>query len=205
MLLTASEKKYSELFHLSPQPMWVYDSDTKQFMDVNEAAVKHYGYSREEFLSMSIRDIRPADDVPVLEETLLKNKSQKQPQQPGVFRHKKKNGEIIQADVQSTSIQYKGKTAKVILVNDITERLNYIQAIEEQNEKLKRISWIQSHVVRAPLAKIIGLIPLIKEQEETPEEKEKMLNYVFSSAKELEDVIRAINDETRVVEVETNS
>jgi PAS domain S-box-containing protein len=199
ILLTASEKKYSELFDLSPLPMWVFDADSLQFIDVNKAAIEHYGYSREEFLSMTIKDIRPTEDVAVLEETLAAHK----PQNQGIYRHKKKTGKIIQVDVQSNNIQYKGKKAKVILANDITERLNYIKAIEEQNEKLMEISWMQSHVIRAPLARIIGLIPLINDVKDDTSEREKMLYYLLISANELDEVIRTISDKTGIVEINT--
>lgn len=111
----------------------------------------------------------------------------------------KKNGEIIQADIQSTDILYKGQKAKVILANDITERLNYIKAIEEQNEKLKEISRLQSHVIRAPLAKITGLIPLINDVKENMVEREK--NCLFLSANELDQVIGIITDKTNIVEI----
>jgi PAS domain S-box-containing protein len=201
ILLRASEKKYSELFHLSPLPMWVFDLDSTRFIDVNEAAIKHYGYTRGEFLSMTIRDIRPAEDLAMLDDTLLKQKSPKRFIHKGIFRHKKKNGQIIQVDVQSTDIHYKGKKAKVVLANDITERLNYIKAIESQNEKLKEISWMQSHVIRAPLAKIIGLIPLINDVKENIVEREKMLEYLLLSANELDEVIGTITDKTSVVEI----
>src|SRR5690554_733658 len=66
--LKESEKRYRDLFHLSPQPMWVYDVETLAFLDVNQAAVEHYGYSKEEFLSMTILEIRPPDEVPKFKE-----------------------------------------------------------------------------------------------------------------------------------------
>ena len=200
LLLRESEKKYSELFHLSPLPMWMFDVDSLRFIDVNMAAIRHYGYSKEEFLSMTIKDIRPVEDVPVLE-GILANKSPQQLMHQGIFRHKKKNGKIIQVDIQSTKIQYKGKNAKIILANDITERSNYIRAIEQQNEKLKEISWMQSHVIRAPLAKIIALIPLINDVKESKDEREKMLDYLLISANELDGVITTITDKTDIVEI----
>jgi len=201
MLLTASEKKYSDLFQLSPLPMWVFDMETLQFIDVNEAAVKHYGYRREEFLSMTILDIRPAEDISAVQSTIAGYQPGEERQRPGIFRHRKKSGEIIQVDVQSTSIQYKDKTARVILANDITERLNYIRAVEKQNEKLKEISWMQSHVVRAPLAKIIGLVPLINDADETITERQRMLAYLLLAANELDDVIRTISEKTNTIEI----
>ncbi|HJP64629.1 MAG TPA: hypothetical protein VJ844_14380 [Mucilaginibacter sp.] len=75
------------------------------------------------------------------------------------------------------------------------------EALEEQNQKLKEISWMQSHVIRAPLAKIIGLIPLINDVKENSKEREKMLNYLLSSANELDQVIGDITDKTEVVKV----
>ncbi len=199
--LEESEKKYSELFHMSPQPMWVFDLDTLYFLNVNNAAIKHYGYSHEEFLSMTILDIRPISELPKMEKALKLCYGQEQLICQGNFTHRKRNGEIIQVDIQSNIIQYKGKNAMVILAIDVTERLNYIKAIEAQNEKLREISWIQSHIVRAPLARIMGLIQLFKDIDEE-DEKEQMLDYVLISANELDEVIKGITDITKVAEDE---
>ena len=68
--LEESERRYSDLFQLSPQPMWVYDVESLQFVNVNNSAIKHYGYSYEEFLSMTITDIRPAEDVAARSESI---------------------------------------------------------------------------------------------------------------------------------------
>ncbi|MDO3627621.1 PAS domain S-box protein [Mucilaginibacter sp. BT774] len=201
--LTESEKRYSELFHLSPQPMWVFEIETMQFLDVNEAAVRHYGYSRPEFLDMTIRDIRPPDEVPVVEQIVSRGKTEKQIHHEQVFKHRTKDGKVIYVDIQSTAIMYNGSPSKVVLANDITERLNYINAVEAQNKKLKEIAWLQSHVIRAPLAKIKGLIPLMKDGKETIIEKEKMLDYLLRSADELDEVINSITDKSNLVEVQS--
>ncbi|MFI5138810.1 MAG: PAS domain S-box protein, partial [Sphingobacteriales bacterium] len=196
--LVESEKKYSELFHLSPQPMWVFELNTLNFLDVNEAAIKHYGYSREEFLSMTIKDIKLSEDIPEMEIMIENHKTDASIHSLGINRHVKKNGEVINVDLQSNFIEYKGKKAKVIIASDITERLKYVTAIESQNEKLREISWIQSHIVRAPLARIIGLLPLVKDLKEHTEEREKMFEYLTISANELDDIIRDITDKTIV-------
>src|ERR1700744_4242494 len=187
--LEGSEKRYSELFHLSPLPMWVLDLDNLNFLDVNDAAIKHYGYSREEFSSMTIRDIEFPGDSSEIEILFEKDIDNQKMNNSGIYRHIKKSGEIINVDMQSNFIEYKGKKSKVMIANDITDRLNYIKAIEEQNEKLRDISWMQSHVIRAPLAKIMGLIPLINDTKENSKEREKMLEYLKSSANELDEVI----------------
>jgi len=201
--LKESEKEYSELFHLSPLPKWIYDLNSLLFLDVNETAVKHYGYSREEFLSMTIRDIRPIKEIQKMNKAVDAMKKHKS-YHAGVFFHKKKNQEIIQVDIHSNTIHYKGGEAKIILANDITERLNYIKAIEDQNEHLREIAWLQSHIIRTPLTRIMGLIQVIKDWEYEDDEKRKILEYLLSSSNELDKVIKTITDKTSVIEINSD-
>jgi PAS domain S-box-containing protein len=198
--LEKSEKKYSELFHLSPLPMYVFELETLNFLDANDAFIKHYGYAREELLRMNIKQIRPPEEIPALEIGLLRDSKDHKDNSLGVYKHLKRNGELIEVDIQSNFIQFKGKNAKVTIATDITERLNYIKAIEYQNEKLREISWIQSHIVRAPLARIMGLIPLIKDFNEDEDDKEKMLEYMFLAASELDEIIKNITDKTKAAD-----
>jgi light-regulated signal transduction histidine kinase (bacteriophytochrome) len=100
---------------------------------------------------------------------------------------------VILVDLQSNNIQYGDKNAKIIVVQDVTDRLKYIKAIEEQNEKLREISWMQSHLVRAPLARIMGLIPLFKGSQEDDKETSKILEYISTSAEELDQIIKNIS------------
>jgi PAS domain S-box-containing protein len=198
--LAESEKRYSELFHLSPLPMYVFELDSLAFLDVNDAFIKYYGYSREEISHMNMLQIRPEEEIPFFEKGLLSdNKEQRNPNL-GIHKHLKKNGEIIQVDIKSNFIQYEGKDAKITVASDVTERLNYIRAIEEQNEKLREISWIQSHLVRAPLARIMGLIQVIKDMKENSEEKALTLDYIILSANELDEIIKHITDKTKISE-----
>jgi len=198
--LGESEKRYSELFHLSPLPMFVFEAETLGFLDVNDAFIKHYGYTKEEILTMNLRQIRPPKDVPIFEQALFDDSRNQMDTSFGTYRHLKKNGEIIQVDIQSNFVDYKGKNAKVTIASDITERLNYIKAIESQNEKLREISWMQSHVVRAPLARIMGLIQIFKDESSAAEEKETALDYILLSANELDDVIKEITNKTKIAE-----
>ena len=149
---------------------------------------------------MTLNDISQADDLQRIEEALFSSREQKQISLPGTYRQQKKNGEIIQVEISGNAIPYKGKNAKVVLAIDVTERVNYIKAVEEQNEKLREISWIQSHVVRAPLARILGLISLIKDLKANGIEKEEIMDYLEISANELDRVIREITDKTTVPE-----
>lgn len=192
LLLLESEKRYSDLFDLSPLPKWVVDIETLRFLDVNVAAIKKYGYSRDEFLSMTIRDIRPQEDIAKVEKLIKEPGNTDGLTKRGTFVHKKKDGELIQVDIQSNCMDYKGKKAKLIIAHDITDQLKHIIEIEKQNKKLKEISWIQSHIIRAPLVRIMGLIPIIKNLAPDDPERETILEYLDLSANELDDVIKNI-------------
>jgi PAS domain S-box-containing protein len=196
--LQLSEKRYSNLFNLSPLPMWVVDVETRKFLDVNNATLNHYGFSRGEFLSMDLNDIKPGEEMPNMKKGLAEDKLSPDEPSQRVMIHQKKNGELINVEIQIAPVQYKGSNANVAVATDVTERFKYIKAIEEQNEKLKEISWIQSHMVRAPLSRIMGLIPLLAGPCDSTDEMEKMLGYVLLSAHELDEVIKNITDKSRV-------
>ena len=199
--LQESERRYSELFHMSPQPMWVFDIDTYQFMDVNNAALKNYGYSNKEFLSMTLKDIRLAEDIPEMKEILAKSSKENDIFFQGIIRHKKKDGTVIQVKVQSNLIAYKGKKARVVLANDITDELNYIKTIEAQNKNFKEIAWLQSHVIRAPLTRIMGLIDLLQNYNDGDINVEEIMGMVVESANELDSIIRDITHKTDQVHI----
>lgn len=317
-LLKLEKQKYTDLFNLSPLPQWVYDFESLNFLDVNEAAINHYGYSRAEFLKMTIKDIRPAADISALDEILcanvipgLSNKSN--------VRHRKKGGEIIFVCVEGNSICFEGKNARLVMVidrtselkagyalaeslkrfeivtkatsdvvwdwnildgdmlwsqglkgvfghkktsytvrwwqehvhpedlpvvlekfnelikknktklkveyrfrcadgsyrsvldrafiifnaegtavrmigsmQDITEKVNHIHAIEAHNCRLKEISWIQSHKVRSPLAKILGLVSLISASKTDLSAINELVPLLQVSADELDQVVKEI-------------
>jgi PAS domain S-box-containing protein len=134
-ILKQSEERYRYMFVNNPQPMWIYDLQTLNFLEVNSAAINHYGYSRDEFLSMSLTDIRPADDIKALLEDV------KQPitklNSAGEWHHIKKNGEIIVVEIISHSITYNDRDARHILVNDITKRKQTELEIQNLNQNLE--------------------------------------------------------------------
>ncbi len=189
-----SEKRYSDLFHLSPSPMWVYDLETLKFLDVNKAAQVKYGYSEEEFLSMTIRDIRPEEEIAKLEQALKEKWEEDKILFKRVFRHRIKSGKTIEVEIESSKILVNDRDAALVLANDITDKVEYISTIEKQNQTLREIAWIQSHVVRAPLARLMGLINLLEfEGQQIDPEKEELLNYIKNSADELDEIIRDIS------------
>jgi len=128
------ETRYKDLFENNPFPMWIYEMETLKFLEVNEAAIVHYGFSREEFLTMTIKDIRPLDDVPSLMKTL--SGMEKTLSLAGVWRHRIKDGTIIYVEIRSHSFIYEGKNARLVLANDITEQKKAEELLRESENKL---------------------------------------------------------------------
>lgn len=145
---------------------------------------------------MKVTDIRPEQEVAKLEVVIKDINVTSLSIRQGTYTHQKKSGEIILVDIQSNDIHYRGKDAKLAVANDITDRLSYIKAIEHQNEKLKEISWMQSHIIRAPLCRIMALIPLINDTAGVNEETGQILKFLSQSAYELDDVIKNITDKS---------
>ncbi|HKR62676.1 MAG TPA: PAS domain S-box protein [Thermoanaerobaculia bacterium] len=117
--LRESEHRYRTLFEMNPLPMWVYDFDTLAFIAVNDAAVRHYGYSRDEFLKMKISDIRPPAEIPAMLDALRQIEERRGPRQ---FHHRRKDGTIIDVDVTSFEFVSGGRRARMVIAQDITER-----------------------------------------------------------------------------------
>jgi PAS domain S-box-containing protein len=196
-----SEKRYSDLFQLSPLPMWVYDLETLQFLNINQAAISHYGYSEDEFLSMSILQIRPEEDVDLALKTINNSRQGIKLNPQSVFRHKKKNGELIFVEVTTNLLNFNGRDAVLVLVNDITERAKYVETIEKQNQTFREIAWIQSHVIRAPLARLLGLVNLLEsEVSMTTGETMEVINHIKDSAEELDQIVRDISKKSEQIE-----
>ena len=119
--LRRSEERYRLLFEMNPQPMWVYHLATLNFLAVNQAAVDHYGYSRDEFMNMTIRDIRPAEDIPDLERSVFD--ASVPLDKAGVWRHRTKYGRLIHVEIVESQIEFEGKAARLVLAYDVTERV----------------------------------------------------------------------------------
>lgn len=188
--LKESDAYYRYLFSSNPSPMWVFDIDTLKFLQVNDAALKLYGYSREEFMEMTIKDIRPESEVQALIKAINIQKKGTRTFK-GSAVHMKKNKKTFPVAISSNEIAINGRTGRLVLAMDITERVKYINSIEEQNNRIKHIAWIQSHKVRAPLARVMSLSSLLAVATEGEERKE-IIHYLTLSANELNEVITSI-------------
>jgi PAS domain S-box-containing protein len=130
--LRSSEERYRLLFENNPQPMWVYDTTTLAFLAVNEAAINAYGYSRDEFLGMTIKDIRPADDLPRLMDNISHLPGGLD--HAGYWRHTKKNEEVIDVEITSHTFLFEGREAELVLATDVTERKRADEALKHSEE-----------------------------------------------------------------------
>ncbi|MBI4548785.1 MAG: PAS domain S-box protein [Ignavibacteriae bacterium] len=136
--LRESEQRYKLLFEKNPHPMWVFDIKTLGFITVNDAAVEHYGYSREEFLSMTLKDIRPPEEIPrLLADVAQQHKGL---DVAGLWKHKKKDGTIIDVEITSHELDFAGRRAKVVLVNDVTERVKAEKALRESEDRYRIVA-----------------------------------------------------------------
>jgi PAS domain S-box-containing protein len=128
--LRDSEERYRLLFESTPQPIWVYNEETLTFLAVNEAATRTYGYTRDEFLSMTIDDLRPVEDIPTL---LIKNAAD--PNElvlSSPWRHQTREKKTIYVEMTSHPVVFDGKNSKLVIVNDVTER----KLLDEKQQRL---------------------------------------------------------------------
>ena len=139
--LLESEEQYRLLFDSNPQPMWVYDEETLAFLAVNDAAVKHYGYSHGEFLSMTIRDIGRFEGAQLLDENFVHSHAEpdrKASPSPRVWAHRKKDGRLIDVEIAVGSIEFRGRKAGLVLVTDVTER-KHLETQLLQSQKMDSV------------------------------------------------------------------
>ncbi|MFD2148427.1 PAS domain-containing protein [Mucilaginibacter antarcticus] len=322
------QHRYKSIFDKSPLPMWIFDTETLAFLEVNQAAVIHYGYTEEEFKAMTIRDIRPAEWVPATEQVVDLNKKSGIYYE-GTSQHIKKDGSYIYVKIESNLLELDNNKTRLVLATDITDqvehqfeafdthkkvkeseanlravfdstvdgfvlldskfniklfngrateliRLNdgkqefetgrsifdfvqparlpyfraviakvsngelvdydrryrtvngdlswirytltpvyngatvdgislsgrditvrkrYLKTVEDQNKTFREISWMQSHLVRAPLARIMGLIPLLVASTDKQDQAD-IVNYIDISATELDEVVRQISNKS---------
>jgi PAS domain S-box-containing protein len=156
--LDASERYYRNVFDSNPVPMYIFELNTGNFLKVNDAAVKKYGYTKEEFLSMNITNIRPTSEISKLMDIFSTIKTRTY---SGILTHMSKDGKSFPVEIDTNIVSLDGVDARLVLATDVSKRVNYVRMIEKQNQDFKNIAWIQSHKVRAPLTNIMSLTEMM--------------------------------------------
>jgi hypothetical protein len=131
-----SQESFRHLFMNNPLPMWVYDLETTRFLEVNESAMNHYGYSREEFLAMRLADIRPPEEVPRLEADLAKERTGLA--SSGGWQHRLKDGRVINVDITSHLLTFDKRRAALVVAQDVTRR-EQLEAQLRQSQKMEAV------------------------------------------------------------------
>jgi PAS domain S-box-containing protein len=167
--LQQKAENYQLLFENNPVPMWIMSKNNFSIIDVNKAAIDHYGYSKEEFLKLTSLDLRPKEDIQKFRESVTKasrgiNKHE-------IWRHKKKDGTLIMVDVISNDIEYKDQQARLVLSNDVTEKLR-------AEAELVRHRIMQQQIIAETT-----ILVQEKEREEIGKELHDNINQILASTK----------------------
>jgi PAS domain S-box-containing protein len=137
--LRVSEEQYRLLFENNPLPIWVFDDEGLNFIAVNEAAVAHYGYSREEFLHLTIQDIQPAEDMVAVRKSPSLQKGNGS-QVAETWRHRKKDGTMILVEVVTSPITFRNRPARLVLAKDVTDERRITEQVRESAEQLHELT-----------------------------------------------------------------
>ncbi len=132
-----TERRYDQLFNSTPIPMWVFDSESLMIRAANDAAVAQYGYSREEFLTLNIIELRPPTEVAALMDALGETAAALR--EAGVWTHRRKDGTLFEAEIAAHRINFDGRPSMVVVANDVSERQRAQAAVEESEERLREM------------------------------------------------------------------
>ena len=188
--LSSSEEQYRRLFERNPNPMWVFNRATLRFVAVNKSAVELYGYTMDEFLSMTIQDIRPEDERQRLADAIYTLGSGVK--HNGTWKHLKKNGELLYMSIVSFDMDFNEKPGTLVMANDITSVILKEDLIKSQNAALLEIAWLNSHKVRKSLCSVMSLTALLKDSHSERERKE-YIGLIEKCTSELDDVLKKTN------------
>lgn len=189
--LYENETKYKSMFLNYPQPMWVYDTKSLTFLEVNNAAISKYGYSEEELIGSSISMIRPEEDfAKILEHHKMPHNKL---YNAGIWRHKKKNGEIIFVEILSHTVSDIYPNGRIIVAHDVTEMIQAKEEAEKMNELKSNFLANMSHELRTPLNGILGFSEYLKDS--TKEEETKTITeIIFNGGQRLLSTLNQILD-----------
>ena len=188
-----SEEQYRLLFDGNPHPMWVYDPETLAFLAVNDAAVHLYGYSREEFLAMTLADIRPTADVPHLLTRLAEDASRRGASE-GTWKHRRKDGTLIDAEISSNAIVFQGRPARLVLATDVSEtrRLEAQLRQAQKMEAIGRLAGGVAHDFNNLLGVISGYAELLRKGLGTEHPQQRRVTEIQKAAERAANLTRQL-------------
>jgi PAS domain S-box-containing protein len=202
--LEESEFKYRHLFSANPQPMWIVDEETLKFLEVNEAAITQYGYSREEFTNMTLRDVRLPEEEAMLVDRFYGPASGLARFYPAVT-HVRKDGRRITVDIFSRDIAYGNRGARMSILQDVTERVKFERELQQAkrladaaNEAKSRFLANMSHEIRTPLGAILGFAELMRDPDQSREDRMDCIATILRNGEQLSRVINDILDLAKI-------
>jgi PAS domain S-box-containing protein len=130
--------EYKMLFDNNPMPMWILSLENYRIINVNNAALRHYGYAREEFMLLDARKMRPVED----EHRFLEDMRQKLQgvSNRGLWRHRKKGGELIQTEISVLDFTLSGRPVRLVLSNDITEQFKTAEKLKKSYDEIRGLA-----------------------------------------------------------------
>jgi PAS domain S-box-containing protein len=218
-LLQESEDRHRKLFDNNPHPTWVFDRETLRFLAVNDAAIRKYGYSSDEFLKMTIKDIRPPEDVPALLESVGSVRDGNE--SIGIWRHRRKDGTNIDVEITSYALSFADHAAEVVVAVDVTQRKRdeaekrkfmdslaaSNQELEIRNREVERTTKLKSkflasmsHELRTPLNAIVGFSDLLADGTpgELNDKQKRFVNHIKQGSAHLLQLINDILDLSKI-------
>ncbi len=206
-----SETAFRMMFKANPIPMWVFDAETLVVLAVNEAALILYGYTREQFRQMTIRDLRPTEDVEALEAHLAQPRDVRTIRLDGIWRHVTARGDIIMVDIRSIPIVFNGHDAALVSIYDMTERLRIEQELRRERDRAEASDRMKetflsliSHEIRTPLNIILGYAGLI-EAEQLDSASDRTISYFENMRAGCDRLMRTVDQMVSLSGLESGS
>jgi PAS domain S-box-containing protein len=167
-------------------------------MDVNNSASQIYQYTKEEFLELQVDNLQ-GNESDAQNFDNFKNAIEEDYKliYSTIECHKKKNGDLLYVETKENNFIYKGSNAVIVSIEDLTQEIVQIRSIQQQNKQLREIAWTQSHIVRTPLVRIMGLINLLNYEPDIDIRHKEIYDMILHSSNELDTIISNIVDNTK--------